>query len=102
MSSSYSSLMSGFDIWEEMLAPAETDESGYLVNELLREQYDVIYGDWPREANEIVLVVDKNNTVSDMVLYALGFYSTDEMDKIMDSAMAGESLSTEIKSWTFE
>jgi len=102
MSSSYSSMMSGFDIWEEMLAPADTDESGYLVNELLREQYDVIYGDWPRKANEIVLVVDKNNTVSDMVLYALGFYSTDEMEKIMSSAMAGEALSTEIKSWTFE
>lgn len=39
---------------------------------LLDEQYDVVAGHWPENKNEVVLVIDKNNEISDFTLYTLG------------------------------
>ena len=85
-------------VWQEML----TGENGRLVNDLLNKQYDVIYGSWPTEFNEIVLVVDENNEVDDMTLYALGLKSAEEMDKMTGSAMKGEQLEIPDDSWSYE
>ncbi len=102
MASSFYSRMQGFNIWEEMLAPSEDDQSGYLVNSLVRSQYEVINGEWPREYNEVVLIVDRNNTVSDLVLFALGLISADEMSESFKAAAAGEHIKTDAKSWSFD
>ncbi len=58
-------------------------------NDLLEEQYDVIYGSWPKDANDIMLVVDENNEISDLCLYALGLESSENMKKIMESYKKG-------------
>ncbi len=102
MASSFYSNMQGFNIWEEMLAPADDDQSGYLVGSLVRSQYEVINGEWPREHNEVVLIVDQNNTVSDLVLFALGLISADEMSESFGAAAAGEHIKTDAKSWSFD
>ncbi|MBO5391265.1 MAG: hypothetical protein J6A65_05595, partial [Pseudomonas sp.] len=34
--------------------------------------YEVISGNWPKEYNEVVLVVNSNNQISKMTLYMLG------------------------------
>ena len=39
---------------------------------LLKEQYDLLEGSWPNEADEAVLVVDKHNQISDVQMYMLG------------------------------
>ncbi len=41
-------------LWQEMLP----GENGKLYNDLLDKQYDVIYGSWPTEYNEVVMIVD--------------------------------------------
>ncbi len=61
-------------VLEEML-PGEGDA---LIHDLLKEQYDVVYGHWPEAYNEVVLVVDENNEISDLSLYALGLKSSDD------------------------
>lgn len=58
-------------LWQEMLS----GKDGSLISPLLEKQYDVIYGSWPSVYNEIVLVVDENNEIDDMTLYALGLKS---------------------------
>ncbi len=90
---------SGMTLWQEMLP----GDNGKLVNELLEKQYDVIYGSWPNSYNEVVLVVDENNELDDLTLYALGLESKETIDKIMDAAMNKTDLEdSEVKSWTYE
>ncbi len=97
-SSGMSMMSSGSSLWEEMLS----GENGRLVSPLLENQYDVIYGSWPTEYNEIVLVVDENNEIDDMTLYALGLKSEEEIDEIMTAAMNQTELEVEQQSWTYE
>lgn len=76
--------MDRINVWTEMLDNKD----------LLRTQYDVIAGDWPQAYNEIVLIVDKNNELSDMVLYSLGLLDQTEFDELMKAAMKGEEYQT--------
>ncbi len=90
---------SAMALWEELLS-GEGDE---LINDTLREQYDVIYGSWPKAYNEIVLVVNENNEISDLTLYALGLKTADEMMEMMKKASSGEQIDTStLGSWTYE
>ena len=89
---------SSMKLWQEMLP----GDDGKLVNELLEKQYDVIYGSWPTEYNEIVLVVDENNELDDLTLYALGLESKDQIDAIKDAALEQKELTMEDKSWSYE
>ena len=95
--SSFSS-MGSFALWQEMLP----GENGRMVSPLLEKQYDVIYGSWPTEYNEIVLVVDDNNELDDMTLYALGLKSRDEIDTIMQAVVDKTELTSDTQSWSFE
>lgn len=96
--STYGQMYSVMDAWQEMLP----GENGEAINPLLKEQYDVLYGKWPEKYDEVVLVVDKNNEVSDLVLYALGLKSNSTLSEDMEAFMAQEDLRTEVESWTYE
>ena len=63
--------------------------------ELLNQQYDVVAGDWPKEANEIVLVVNKNNQISRMTLYMLGILDQGELEDIMATLMTDKEFKGE-------
>ncbi|MBE6872037.1 MAG: ABC transporter ATP-binding protein/permease [Ruminococcaceae bacterium] len=98
MSSMMSTGNSGARVWQEMIP----GDNGRLVSELLEKQYDLVYGSWPTEYNEIVLVLDSNNELGDMSLYALGLTSAEEMDAIADAAFNKKSIEFERKSWSYE
>jgi len=85
-------------LWQEMLS----GDDGKLVNDLLENQYDMIYGSWPNSYDEIVLVVDENNELDDMTLYALGLESEETMHAIMDAAINQTDLEAVRKSWSYE
>ncbi len=98
MGMSSTEMMAG-GLWQEMLS----GDNGDPISDLLKDQYDVIYGTWPTAYNEVVLVVDENNELDDVTLYALGLTSKDTMDAMIDAAMDGVKLeSKEAKSWTYE
>lgn len=86
-------------LWQEMLP----GENGALINDLLQNQYDVVYGSWPNSYDEIVLVVDENNEIDDVTLYALGLESKEVMDAILDSSVNHTKLEEKNeKSWSYE
>ena len=97
-----SAMMKGYQqtmsIWDEMLE----GENGELINPLVKEQYDLIYGSWPKSHNELVLILNKNNEVSDIALYALGLESEEYMKSVMDAYLNAEEIDTTLKSWTYE
>ena len=90
---SSSMMMSNTDVWTEMLDNEE----------LLHSQYDVIAGNWPKQYNEVVLIVDSNDQISDYTLYALGLKDQKELKKKWQSIEKGETVEeSEQTSYTYE
>ncbi len=100
--SSYFATMGGMyermDVWEELLG----GEEGEAVGGQVKSQYDLLYGRWPERYDEVILFVDRNNEISDLMLYALGLMSADHMTDSLSAAMDGESLEAEVRSWSYE
>ena len=48
--------------------------------DLISSQYDLLSGTWAKEENELLLVVDRYNRVSDITLAVLGFKSIEGVD----------------------
>lgn len=95
-----SSLMtSNYKVWEEMLK----GNDGELIHPLLKEEYDLIYGAWPTAYNEVLLVVQEDNTVSDLSLYALGLRTEAEIIRALTAASNGEMIDRSVlRSYTYE
>jgi len=68
-------------VWSEMIDNTE----------LLHSQYNLLKGKWPTNYNELVIVVDKNNSIPDYVLYTLGLKDQAHLEKLIESALKGES-----------
>ncbi len=98
MMSLFSMSSNTIGFWQEMLP----GENGKPISDLFEKQYDVIWGSWPDEYNEIVVVVDENNEIDDMTLYALGLTTKAEIDEIVNSAVNKETVPFELKKWSFE
>ncbi len=90
--------MGSYKLWQEILPGKDGD----LISDLVKKQYDLLYGSWPNDYNEIVLVVDENNEVDDMTLYAMGLKSEEEMNRVTEAAVNGEIIQVESKSWSYE
>ena len=87
--------MGGMTLWQEMLP----GKDGAPVNELITRQYELIYGAWPAGYDQVVLVVDENNELDDMTLYALGLIPEEEMEAIANGEEPGEDWQ---ERWTYE
>ncbi len=82
----------GMDVFSEMINNQT----------ILDQQYEVIAGDWPKEYNEVVLVVNSNNQISKMTLYMLGMLDPNNIDKDMEALMGGDYKPAEIAPYTYE
>jgi len=60
--------------------------------EVLENQYELLSGKMPEKYNEVVLLIDKNNEISDYALYSLGLLSQDELKGNMNKIMSGEEI----------
>ncbi len=85
-------------MWQELLA----GENGDPINEMLKKQYDMVYGTWPNAYNEIVLIVDKNNELDDITLYALGLKTKEDIDNIVDAVLNKTDVEFKSESWSYE
>ena len=85
--------MSNTDVWEEMLDNEE----------LLHSQYDLVAGSWPTNYNEVVLIVNDNNEISDYTLYALGLKDQNELEEKWNKVQNGETVEEEeTTSYTYD
>lgn len=96
-SSMFSFGSSSTALWEEMLSGGDDP-----INPLLKKQYDVVYGRWPAEYNEIVLVLNDNNELDDMALYALGLKSKSDIDELMQAAVDKTEVKHKDQKWSYE
>ena len=96
--SSMGSMYESFDVWQELLP----GEDGSLVGAQVLDQYDLIHGAWPQAYDEVVLFVDSHNEISDLMLYALGLISAQEMNDTLNAMVGGEKFDAQQQSWTYE
>lgn len=89
----YGNTFGSYEIWEEML---ENEE-------LLKTQYDLLAGKWPKEFNEVVLIVDEDTKISDYTLYSLGLLDPNELTEKYNTLMKGEKVDEiEKKTYTYD
>ncbi len=57
---------------------------------LLKDQYTLLSGTYPKEYNEVVLIVDENNEISDYTLYSLGVLDTKPLKETLQKILSGQ------------
>ncbi len=92
-------MTSNYRVWEEMLK-GKDDE---LIHPLIKNEYDLLYGSWPSAYNEVMLVVDEENAVSDLALYALGLRTEAEILRALAAASSGQLIDHSVlRSYSYE
>jgi len=76
MMSSYTS------IYSQMLDDKET----------INNSYDIIAGRLPEKYNEMIIVLAEKTTISDLLVYSLGFRNSEELTDIVTKIMSGEKV----------
>ncbi len=80
------------DVWKQLLNNED----------LLHSQYQLLDGKWPEKYNEVVLMVNDYNEISDMALYTLGVKDQNEIGNIMQDILAGKGHKSEQTSYDFD
>lgn len=80
------------DAWMELIGD----------NDVIERQYDVIYGRLPQNKNEVVLMIDGNNEINEMLLYALGIRNQNDLQSNIMGALSGTEVEKTQESYTYE
>ncbi len=86
-----SSMMTNTDIWFEMRDNQE----------LLKSQFDLVKGNWPKEYNEVVLVLKEDGRIDDYTLYSLGLKDQEELKEKWKAVENGEKIEEEQEGTTY-
>ncbi|MBR2284096.1 MAG: ABC transporter ATP-binding protein/permease [Ruminococcus sp.] len=78
----------GLNVWEELLP----DEDGGAVSEIIKNQYDLVYGSWCENYDEAVIVLTKNNEIPDIIVHALGIKEQAGFADNLKAVLAGETI----------
>ena len=76
----------GTSLFEEILPDPDTK----TISNAVKENYDLIYGEYPTAYNELVMILDENNELPVTALYQLGFLPVDEYKSISHKIEKGE------------
>ncbi len=96
--SRFGSYYSAMNVWEELLP----GEDGELVSPLVQAQYELLAGRWPQRYQDVMLVVNERNEISDLIMYAMGLKTESEMQQAMSNAMEGTEVAVEETSWSYD
>ena len=80
------------DVWSKLF---ENDE-------INNKMYNVVSGRMPEKYNEVVLLVDENNKISDYVLYALGIKDQKELEELYKKVQNKEEIENKEMSFKYD
>ena len=69
--------------------------------ETLNKSYDILAGRWPKEYDEMIIVLSERTSISDLLVYSLGLRDTKELNDIVKKLMSGEKVDIKNKPKTF-
>lgn len=83
--SSSMSMESRLNLWNEMIDNEK----------IIKKQYKLLAGEYPKEYNEVVLIVNEDNEISDYALYTLGIKDQSSLKGAMNKIQNGEEIKLE-------
>ena len=86
-------LMGGMQLGTDSASYTQTEVFEQLLDndELLEEQYTLLSGSWPKNYDEVVLIADENNEISDYTLYSLGLGDTAPLKEAINKILTGQT-----------
>ena len=63
-------------------------QQGVSNNDYISLQYDLVYGNLPQNKNDVLVVLDQDNALTDLLLCQLGYYSQEEFFDLIENATA--------------
>ena len=73
-----------------------------LISSAVVDSYEVLYGNWPKKYDELVVVLDSNNEISSSTLYELGLLPSSEYKEILEKIEDGEDIELKSDKFTYE
>lgn len=75
-----------------------------LSNDMTKDNYDVLTGKLPESYDEVVIMINDRNEVSNLMLYTLGLLDQKELTEMIEHVMAGEEWDggTSIESLSYD
>ncbi|MBQ9065519.1 MAG: ABC transporter ATP-binding protein/permease [Blautia sp.] len=67
-----------------------------LISSALTDNYDLVYGEWPDEYDEVVLVLDPRNELQLTEMYELGILPSEEYNEFLLKLAKGEAVDPEV------
>ncbi len=75
-------MLSTFSMWRELISNEN----------ILDSQYEILAGHMPENYNQVVMIVNGNNQVTDYTLYSLGILDSDELADAVQRTVDGETV----------
>ena len=82
------------------LMPSNKDNNN--ISKSITNEYNLIYGSWPKEYNELVLVIDQNNEIPIDTIYNLGLLPSKDYKEILKKTSNNEEVKLDTKKISYE
>ncbi len=99
---SYTDQLTGTGSTNNNLQQLMPGTDGDLISSTVTDSYDVLYGTWPEEYDEIVLVLDEHNEIPAAALYQLGLLPSSEYEELIEKILNDEEVALDTQEWSYE
>ena len=102
------SLMSSYfnSLQQTAMSYSNMDVFFELVNNesMVEENYKVLKGKWPTKYNEVVLILQDEDTLSDYISYSIGLRNPQDLNDMVNAMLKGEEVNydTEPLEWSYD
>lgn len=69
---------------------------------LMENQYTLLAGHYPKEANEVALILNTHHQVSDFTLYTIGLMDYEQMERLIDAKKNGQPYTDHVQRFSYE
>lgn len=94
------SMMMGGSAGAENFSELMASPDGNMVSHIVTDSYEMLYGAWPEHFDEVVLVLDENQSLSAGTLYQLGLLTAEDYEEASEQIKMGEEVTA--KDWSYE
>lgn len=85
---------------EQVLTQVGLGDQLHMVSHIVTDSYEMLYGAWPEHFDEVVLVLDENQSLSAGTLYQLGLLTAEDYEEASEQIKMGEEVTA--KDWSYE
>lgn len=73
-----------------------------FISNVITDNYEIIYGSWPKSYDEVTLILNQNNEIPSSTLYELGILPASSYREILQKINNGEEISLSEAKYSYE